>query len=741
MRPRQRASELHGSRKLATSERFIDSTPTIVPRGFDALHQQGVTHFRAGRFDQALSFLRLAVQTRPSNRVALVNLARVQAILGQRLEAVENFDRALALDPNFAEAHLSRGQALLEIGRCEDARLACAAAAALRPRDAQAFLWLGTALRELERLPDALDAFLQALAINPDYPEALVSKGAILREMGRPVDALPPLDRALALNPGYALAHSNRANALNDLKRFEEALTAAQRAISLEAKLVEAWIGCGNALRGLRRFVEALSADERALELRPNGPAVLSNRGATLFNLQLYDRALEALDAALAVQPSSVAALCNRAMALDALDRPIEALADCDRAIALKPDDAAAHGAKGTILIGLGRIDEGVASIETAIRCRPTPRLYGQLAFAKRMRRDDSLAAMQALAERDDALPLDERADLHFALGKAHDDLGEWETAFRHYLAGNAARRARRPYDEAATMARFDAIEASFTPDVLRAHAGEGQHSAKPVFIVGMPRSGTSLAEQILASHSKVYGAGERDDFEREAARLARPSGSGRGGGAPYDVVANGLLRELGGAYLARLETNAPAACRITDKMPLNFRFVGLIHLALPNARIIHMRRDPADTCLSCFFHQFDGDLNWAYDLAEVGRYFRAYERIMAHWRAALPEGVMLEMRYEDLVADLEGQARRMLAHCGLEWEERCLDFHHAERSVRTASAVQVRKPIYKSSVERWRAYEPWLQPLIAELQPSMEAYAQGFSISHEPVPAPLTAP
>ncbi len=278
MRPRQRASQLHNSRNRTTFERFASSTTPAGSPNFDSLHQQGVTHFRAGRFDQALSFLGLAVQAKPSDRVALVNLARVQAILGRRLEAVENFDRALKLDPDFADAHLSRGQALLELGRLEDARLACAAAAALRPRDALTLLMLGTTLRRLERLPDALDALAQALTINPDYSEALVSKGAILREMGRPADALPPLDRALALSPGYALAHSNRANALNDLKRFEEALAAAQRAISLDAKLVEAWIGCGNALRRLHRLAEALSAYERALELRPNAPAAEAQR-------------------------------------------------------------------------------------------------------------------------------------------------------------------------------------------------------------------------------------------------------------------------------------------------------------------------------------------------------------------------------------------------------------------------------------------------------------------------------
>lgn len=716
MRPGQRASQptdLQGS----------------GPRKSDAL-KQGVAHFCAGRLDQALGLFRLAVQTKPRDRVALVNLARVQAILGQRLEALANFDRALALDPNFAEAHLSRGQVLLELGRLEEARQACARAAALRPRDAQALLFLGLALRTLERLPEALDAFARALRINPDVTEALVGTGGILRQMGRPVDALAALDRALARCPGSALAHNDRASVLNDLKRFDDALAAAQRAISLDARLPDAWIGCGNALRGLVRHEHAVKAYERALELLPNAPAALCNRGAAFFTLHLYEQALASLDAALAVNPNSGAALCNRALTLEALDRPREALADCERAIALKPDSSTAHSAMGSILTSLGRIDEGVASIETAIRHAPSPRLFSQLAFAKRMRRDDSLVAMQAFAERADTLPLDERAELHFALGKAHDDLGEWETAFQHLLAGNATHRALYPYDELTMMADFEAIAGSYTPEVLCAHAHKGETSTRPVFIVGMPRSGTSLAEQILASHSNVYGAGELNDFEHEADRLAGPTASDRGGSAYYEIIKNALLRDLGSGYLARIEAKTPPAWRTIDKMPLNFRLVGLIHLALPNAHIIHMRRDPADTCFSCFANRFAGNLNWAYDLAEIGRYFGAYERLMAHWRAALPEGVMLEMRYEDLVADLEGQTRRMLDHCGLEWDPRCLDFDRTERSVRTASAVQVRKPIYQSSVKRWRAYERWLGPLLAELNPSMEAYERGCSVS-----------
>jgi len=235
----------------------------------------------------------------------------------------------------------------------------------------------------------------------------------------------------------------------------------------------------------------------------------------------------------------------------------------------------------------------------------------------------------------------------------------------------------------------------------------------------------------------EVYGAGERSDFENETVRLVEMRAKGSKSAALSEIVANGLLRALGGAYLKRLEANAPEARKITDKMPANFRFIGLIRLALPNARVIHMRRDPADTCLSCFGRLFAAICPGPTTLA---RSAATFAHTSGSWRTGtqpLPGGVMLEMRYEDLVADLEGQTRRMLDHCGLEWDANCLDFHRTERAVRTASAPQVRKPIYRSSVKRWRAYERWLGPLLAELQPSMEAYERGCSVGPNPFPRP----
>jgi len=271
-------------------------------------------------------------------------------------------------------------------------------------------------------------------------------------------------------------------------------------------------------------------------------------------------------------------------------------------------------------------------------------------------------------------------------------------------------------------LGELDRARQVFSPEFIRKERG-GESSAKPIFIIGMPRSGTTLIEQILASHPQVFGAGELTLFERAIGDVR----SGIGGASRGDVsrhpeivlqMSSDEFQKLGARYLAAIERLAPTASHVTDKMPTNFVFAGLIHLALPHASIIHAVRDPVDTCISCFSKLFTEGNFHTYDLAELGRYYRHYQGLMAHWHQVLPPGRILDVAYEDIVADLEGEARRIMAHCGLPWDARCLDFHSTERVVRTASAAQVRRPIYASSVGRRRAYQSMLGPLLAELPP-----------------------
>jgi hypothetical protein len=307
------------------------------------------------------------------------------------------------------------------------------------------------------------------------------------------------------------------------------------------------------------------------------------------------------------------------------------------------------------------------------------------------------------------------RIRLNFALAKAYDDLGRFAESFRCMNAGNALKRQRVNYNEARMIEQFDRIHAAFDRTLLRKKP-RGLRSDAPVFVLGMPRSGTTLIEQILASHPAVHGAGELTDFSRLANRICDARGKIRRFPEDAAKLTGKELAGLGEAYLARLRALAPDASRITDKMPANFVYVGLIHLALPQARIIHVRRDPRDTCLSCYSKLFSAPQDFTYDLAELGRYYRQYDRLMGHWRKTLPAGRMLEVRYEDVIDDLETWARRIVDHCGLDWDPACISFHEARRPVRTASASQVRQPIYRTSEGRWRKYENDLEPLLTAL-------------------------
>ena len=396
-------------------------------------------------------------------------------------------------------------------------------------------------------------------------------------------------------------------------------------------------------------------------------------------------------------KPDFVEAYCNLGNALKEQGKLGAAVDRYRQALAVNPRYADAYNNLGSALRDLGHLEEAHRAYEKAIELAPNrPIFYLSYATSKRFAPGDvHLAAIEKLAS-ESSLADDDRMYLHFALGKAYGDLKDHERSFRHLLDGNALKRRQIAYDEAAARNLFGRIAEVFTPELMRDKQNLGDPSPVPVFIVGMPRSGTTLIEQILASHPQVFGAGELALFGDAVARLPRPNGDPALGLDAVLSMGGQQLRELGASYVAAIRGLAPNAERITDKMPLNFRFAGLIHLALPHARIIHARRDPIDTCLSCFSKLFAGDQPYSYDLAELGRFYRYYDALMEHWRRVLPPGVMLEVQYEEVTDDLEGQARRLVAHCGLEWDDACLSFHQTQRPVQTLSAAEVRQPIYR---------------------------------------------
>jgi tetratricopeptide (TPR) repeat protein len=408
----------------------------------------------------------------------------------------------------------------------------------------------------------------------------------------------------------------------------------------------------------------------------------------------------------------------NYALLLEQEGRSAEAAEQCRKALAIRPSFSRAHVTLGDILRHRGDFTGAMAEYDQALAINPQEvqahLVRGDL--KKFSAEDPDLAALESLV----ATPRLSRSDAavaHLALAKALEDAGDYERAFEEMSLGNALKRQETEYDEKNALRRFEGAARVFDAGLLAKFAGAGHPSAVPIFVLGMPRSGSTLIEQILASHPQVHAAGEITTFETAVLNVL---GSLRKKTAYPEAIADldePSMRRIGQIYVSRLPPVPEGKTRVVDKLPGNLLAVGMIRMALPNARIVHTMRNPADTCISCYSKVFrDNMVGYSYDLGELGRYYRGYHDLMAHWRSVLPGGAMLDVQYEAVVDDLEGQARRLIAYCGLEWDERCLNFQNAQRPVRTLSSAQVRQPLFRTSVERWRRYGPGVAPLLEEL-------------------------
>jgi len=523
-------------------------------------------------------------------------------------------------------------------------------------------------------------------------------------------------ERAARVEPRNAEARNNLGNTLRDAGRLEEAVAAYSKAVRLKPELGPAHFNLGHVLRDLGRFGEAVDAYRQAESLEPGASRISFNLGVVLRMAGRLDEAETAYRRALALRPDYPEAHYNLGNLLSDTNRLDEAEIEYRRALEPRPEYAAAHNNLAKVMIALGRFDEAACECRSTLAFEPdNPRACLHLAEARRFRPGDPDLALieRALAHGD--LPDDGLAHVHYAVAKAYADIGESAgRVFESYAKGARLWRSTLTYDVADDERLFEAIAAAFPADAAGESRDRGDPTSTPVFIVGMPRSGTSLVEQILASHPRVHGAGERSDLDQ----LVDATGQVEGRPFPAWVEAApaATFADLGGRYRAAVIDPAGEVARVTDKMPGNFRYLGLIRDMLPNARVIHVSRDPVDTCLSCFMHLFAGVHAYSYDLSELGRYYRAYAGLMAHWRRVLPGDFLHEVRYEELVSDPGSQVARLLDHCGLEWDAACLDFHRSERAVRTVSATQVRRPMYRSSIGRWKPYREHLQPLFEAL-------------------------
>ena len=609
--------------------------------------QAAYTHDQAGRRDRAEALYRKVLQKAPDHADALHLLGLIEHERGRHQRAIQLIRRALAIVPAFSAAHAN----------------------------------LGSALKATGRRTEAVEAYHHAIALKPDYAVAHCNLAAVQIEQGAFAAALASADRAIALAPDLVEAHLNRADALMRQRRFEEAEASLRRAIELVPGRATTHSRLGAVLTELGRFQDAVTCHQRAIELQPNDTSLHLALGRTL--LQAED--LEAAEASFR------------------------------RALSLDRDFAPAWHWLGNILLVRGCVEDALSCFRRAIAIDPDlAEAHEGFAYSGQRASEAQLQHLGALLADPDR-PVSDRIAAGFAAGGFLDNAGRHDEAFPQFSAANALHRqlldeAGERFDLDALAREVDGVIERCTPALFSAAASWGNRSALPVFIVGMPRSGTSLIEQIAASHSHVFGGGERKDIFRIAEAVL-----GQNRDRPVEEWDMEFARQLADRHIAHLQRLSGRALRVTDKMPNNILHLGIIAVLFPAARIIFCRRDPRDNCLSCFFQRFGEGNAFAYDLADCARRFLEIERLAEHWRRVLPLS-MLTVDYEALIGDPEGESRRLIEFLGLDWEPSCLEFHRTERPVFSASLWQVRQPVFNRSVGRWRHYARHLQPLFEVL-------------------------
>lgn len=539
---------------------------------------------------------------------------------------------------------------------------------------------------------------------NPPASQLQFRRGVKLLQSGQAPAAIPVLQEAIRLDAGNFDAHHALGSALLQTGRFTEASAALLRALMLRPNSALAWRDIATSYDRQNLHEPAIEAYRNALAASPQLDDVLIRLGQLYTMYSRADEASDCFDRAADLKPDSTQGRLLRSDARLLQGDASGAEEWARKAIALAPESGAAHATLAGLLYARGRFDEAAGSFEEALRLNPKEgRCWLGLADCRKYSAADNsiLDRMDAALQRNDLNDFDRMA-VHFAMGKVRDDRGDHAHAMEHFDAANGLRARDLKFDRARFEAMVDQTIRRFTREFIEANVVRGNPDSRPIFIVGMYRSGTTLVEQIVSSHPDIAAGGELTVWTPADVEVDARTGE-------FDPD---RLRAAVAKYLAVLEKKGPFAARVTDKLPLNCFRLGAIHALLPNARIIHCRRDPIDTCLSIYSHLLKSRVTFAASKDDLAFCYRQYLRIMDHWRKVLPPQIFMDVQYERLIADREAETRRLIEFTGLEWNDGCLRPEQNRRVVDTASAWQARQPVYTTSVQRWRHYEPWLGEL-----------------------------
>lgn len=640
----------------------------------------------ASAAEQAAEILKVV----PNHPPALLMLGTARRLSGNAASSLEILEPLANAQPNWAVAHYELGLAYGGAGRGDAAVGAMRRAVQLKPDLADAWLALADHLTVIGDVEAADAAYAQHIKSSTRDPRLLEAAAALCENRIAPAEAL--LREHLKQHPTDVAAIRMLAEVAARLGRYGDSENLLVRCLELAPGFTAARHNYAQVLLRQNRAVEALPEIDQLLALAPRNPGYRNLKAAILGRIGEYDRSTEIYAGVLAEYPGQPKVWMSYGHALKTAGRQDESVKTYRKSIELEPE--------------LGEAYWSLANLKT-------------LCFTP--------ADLQAMRTQLEKLELtdEDRFHFHFAIGKALEDAGEFADSFRHYLEGNRLRRKFIKYDAAETAEHVRRSKALFSAQFFADRAGFGAGAEDPIFIVGLPRAGSTLLEQILSSHSAVEGTMELPDIMVMARKLGEKKT--RSQTSKYPEVLATLnsegLRALGERYIAQTRVQRKTSRPFfIDKMPNNFAHIGLIHLALPRAKIIDARRHPLGCGFSVFKQHFARGQNFSYSLEEIGRYYLDYVELMAHFDTVLP-GRVHRVHYEAVIDDTETEVRRLLAYCGLPFEEQCLRFYQSTRAVRTASSEQVRTPIYREGVDHWRNYEPWLGPLKDILGPAIEAY------------------
>jgi tetratricopeptide (TPR) repeat protein len=720
------AIELHKAGKLDAALASFTKVIAREPANPAALHWIGFLHNQRGDHDRAVEVLKRAIVLRPSTPAFHLTLAESFRNLGQLNRAVGCCRTALKLSPDYPEVLCTLGLATQALGRPGEAVAHFQRALELRPNFAQAHRDLAMVLRELGRHDEALEHLRRAVELAPRYPAARSGLSLVLLDRGQHEEALIHSQEAVRLQPDLAIHHHNLGNALQKLDRSEEARGAYLEALRLDPDLAHSHLQIGITLRVDGQVAEAEPWFKQAIDLEPENGWFWEQLAELQAERQEHGEAISCWERAIELSAKERAGPhVALGWSLQEQGRLDDAAGHYRTALRLQPEAVMAHINWGGIHEEKGEMAEAEAAYRSAARVQPNFGLpYARLGTLLRADLPDAdLAALEERLADPDTNP-GVRARLLFANGLVLDARGEYPRAALCARRANALNmelaRGPRGYTPDLHVQYAESIMRGFTAELFEQLAGAGSDDSRPVFVFGLPRSGTTLIEQVLASHSRIWGAGElkltRQSFDAIPSVVDSP-GPALDNIARLTPLAIGQLAEQ---HLHRLVALADGHSgeRIVDKMPDNYIYLGLIAAMFPRAILIHCRRDLRDVALSCWATDFRPEnIPWASDPGYMGSRFQQYERLMDHWRSVLPTPIH-EVNYEDTVADLEYVARRLLAVCGFEYEPTCLEFHRTARRVKTASVGQVRKPLYSRSVGRWRNYATELDDLFRAIPP-----------------------